>query len=239
MINYQHQKGAQYNFLDVSTGMEREKAGRLVKSLARLYIKTWSQDRHWVLRRYFRLVLPQWHQNLVFLGLSTMKWNSWLLLLPFPYHCRVATMLEWWAIICIRCISLRLVWQIENHPGKKETKQSFPFMIHFYLCFSFIRMCCISKPLGRYVTRPTCEKLHALISHIWVAFFAPSCTRALILLSICTDNTPPYRHNGVFARDVCVLRIHSQGSVMCARVLPLRMEGEKPVVRRHGHMHLV
>lgn len=124
-------------------------------------------------------------------------------------------------------------------PRKKETKQSFPFMIHFYLCFSFIRTCCISKPLGRYVTRPTCEKLHALISHIWVAFFAPSCTRALILLSICTDNTPPYRHNGVFARDVCVLRIHSQGSVICARVLPLRMEGEKPVVRMHGHMHLV
>lgn len=82
-------------------------------------------------------------------------------------------------------------------PRKKETKQSFPFTILFYLCFSFIRMCCISKPLGRYVTLPTCEKLHALISHIWVAFFAPSCTRALILLSICTDNTPPYRHNGV------------------------------------------
>lgn len=137
MINYQHQKGAQCNFLDVSTGMEREKAGRLVKSLARLYIKTWSQDRHWVLRRYFRLVLPQWHQNLVFLGLSTMKWNSWLLLLPFPYHCRVATMLEWWAIICIRCISLRLVLANWKPPRKKGDKAKLSIHDTFLPLFFF------------------------------------------------------------------------------------------------------
>lgn len=54
-----------------------------------------------------------------------------------------------------------------------------------------------------------------------------------ILLSICTDNMPPYRHNGIFAQDICVLRIHSQGSVTRACVLPPHAEGDKPVVHRH------
>lgn len=105
---------------------------------------------------------------------------------------------------------------------------------HISSSVRFIRMCCVSKAWGQ-IRHPahtgTATSPH--ISHPRVEFCASSCTRGLIVLSICTDNTPPYRHNGIFARDICVLRIHSQGWVTRARALPLHAEGEKPVVRRH------
>ena len=48
---------------------------------------------------------------------------------------------------------------------------------------------------------------------------------------------PPCLHNGIFARDVSVLRIHSQGPVMCARVLRLRVQRYKPATNTRARIH--
>lgn len=83
---------------------------------------------------------------------------------------------------------------------------------------------CISEGSGLSRSLLPCKKLHALISVKlqveFLSFFFPV-QELFITLSISTDSGPLCLHNGIYARDVSVLRIHSKRPVKCARVLKL------------------